>query len=887
MKQLAFAILVFILLAGYQMISTADTHKVAPEQAGVKFKDEFPVVNEGNKLRLSIVDSNGQTVPGYTFESGSPEIASVDPATGEVTGVAQGYATITARSGSTSISTFVTVTKVENAATVQVTGASATDRSAVVYLTDPINHVILRKDPGSPTTAIYAGKTKVSGRSDGARTDALFAGPIGIAVDNRSDGGVYIADTLNHSIRLIGFDDQVITIAGTGTPGTITADSVPLSEAVFKGPRGVAVDKSGLLYVADTENHAIYVIDRTSQTVKLLAGNPGKRGKADGKARSALFDRPASITISTSSSSSSTFSSSAQSGLLVADTGNDRIRFVSFTGQVTTVGKANTSPMASGVNSNQGNYKASKSDDDDDDNDDDNDGCDDDFDDCGDDDLTGDGDEDGDGYDDFTDELVFDDPISIVSDESGNFFIVDDSEVSLILNIAGQNRIVPLAQRAVTFNRPRSLDIIDNQVLVLDSSTLNNNSPQALKKVTVGAPTITSLSRSFDKIEGGAEVIVRGKNFAPDSTVILGDQTLNSSQYQILSATEIRLIVPPQSAPGKRTLTVQTRGGIAQTIFSIAAPAFTQTNTSEITTLVGGIPFLGDGGLALSASLQAPTGLAFDSDGFLYVADSLNRRIRRIEIRGKITSIAGNGNLGSSGDGGSAIAASFILPTSLAIGNNSLYIADHEAGKVRSVDLSNGVITTVAGNGNKLFTSDLVPARETGLDPAGIALDTIGNLYIADKLNNRIRRVDAFTGIITTIAGNGNKGYSGDGAQATAASLNSPSNLAFDRIGRLYIVDQGNHSIRMVDPSTGVISTIAGNGKPGFTGDGGDPKQASLNFPSGICFDRLGNLLIADTGNARIRIVNKAGDKIATLAGNGNFLFQKDNVPPLSHLRQY
>ena len=231
-----------------------------------------------------------------------------------------------------------------------------------------------------------------------------------------------------------------------------------------------------------------------------------------------------------------------------------------------------------------------------------------------------------------------------------------------------------------------------------------------------------------------------------------------------------------------------------------------------------------------------------------------NHRIRKVGATGVISTVAGNGTRGYRGDGGPAVAARLRLPTGVALDESgNLYIADTSNHRIRKVD-SAGVITTVAGDGTQGFGGDSGAATAAQLnDPYGVALDGSGNLYIADTDNERIRKVDA-SGVISTVAGDGTYDFSGDGGSAVAARLNVPEGVALDESGNLYIADTYNERIRKVDAS-GVISTVAGNGTSGFGGDGGPAVAAQLNSPSGVALDGAGNLYVADTYNHRIRKV--------------------------------
>jgi len=274
-----------------------------------------------------------------------------------------------------------------------------------------------------------------------------------------------------------------------------------------------------------------------------------------------------------------------------------------------------------------------------------------------------------------------------------------------------------------------------------------------------------------------------------------------------------------------------------------------QAATGDISTVAGNgtLGYSGDGGTATAASLAYPFGVAVDGAGNLYIADSNNQRIRRVDAgTGLISTVAGDGGYGYNGDGGSATAASLASPAGVAVdGAGNLFIADQGNQRIRRVDAGTGLISTVAGNGNYGYNGDGGSATAASLaNPTGVAVDGAGNLYIADYGNQRIRKVDAL-GTISTVAGNGIAGSSGDGGAATAASLAYPTGVAVDGAGNLFIVDQGNQRIRKVD-ALGTISTVVGNGTTGYSGDGGAATAASLRYPTGVAVDGAGNLFIVD-----------------------------------------
>jgi sugar lactone lactonase YvrE len=290
--------------------------------------------------------------------------------------------------------------------------------------------------------------------------------------------------------------------------------------------------------------------------------------------------------------------------------------------------------------------------------------------------------------------------------------------------------------------------------------------------------------------------------------------------------------------------------------------------------------YSGDGGPATNAQLSHPLGISVDGSGNLYIVDYYNDRIRKVSAAGIITTVAGNGSTGDSGDGGPATGAQLNAPFGVAIDSGgNLFIAEHGGDRVRKVS-AGGIITTVAGNGSQGYSGDGGPATSAQLyNPGNVAVDANGNLYIADSLNNRIRKVSA-GGIMTTVAGNGSQGYSGDGGRATSAQLYQPQGLTVDARGNLYIADTYNYRIRMVSPA-GIIDTVAGDGFENYSGDGGPATAAQLNLPSGVAMDASGNLYIADSLSYRVRKVSAEGI-ITTVAGNGSQGYSGDGGPAAS-----
>ena len=288
----------------------------------------------------------------------------------------------------------------------------------------------------------------------------------------------------------------------------------------------------------------------------------------------------------------------------------------------------------------------------------------------------------------------------------------------------------------------------------------------------------------------------------------------------------------------------------------------------------------GDEGPATRAGLAMPSGVAADRFGNVFIADTGNNRVCRVDAGGTITTVAGTGQAGFSGDDGPAINAMLNGPTGIVVDSEgSLDIADRGNNRIRRVD-SAGNITTVAGTGKSEFSGDAGPAVKAGLaSPSSVAFDSEGNLYVADTGNNRIRRVDS-SGQITTVAGNGGLGFQGDGGPATKATLASPMGLAVDDNGTIYLADALNNRIRRVD-ATGMITTAAGSSRAGFSGDGGPATEASLSTPSAVALGSGGTFFIADRLNQRIRRVDSSGI-ITTVAGNGLAGDDVLNQPPVA-----
>ncbi len=292
----------------------------------------------------------------------------------------------------------------------------------------------------------------------------------------------------------------------------------------------------------------------------------------------------------------------------------------------------------------------------------------------------------------------------------------------------------------------------------------------------------------------------------------------------------------------------------------------------------GSAGYSGDTGPAVKATLRIPAGLAVDDKGNVYIADRENHVVRRVDEKGIITTIAGTGTAGFSGDGGPATQAQLNLPSGIALDNKgNIFIADRSNNRVRKID-ANGVISTYAGNGDTGYSGDAGPAVKARVDrPFGVATDDKGNLFIADRGNNRIRKVNP-EGIITTVGGDGGFFFIGDNGPAYRASIAGPTGVAVDKKGNIYIADRNNNRIRVID-SQGMIRTIAGTGQQDYNGDSELARDTNLHLPFGVAVEPDGSLLVIDRSHYRIRRIDLKKGTIETVAGNGKKQFAGDGGP--------
>ena len=366
---------------------------------------------------------------------------------------------------------------------------------------------------------------------------------------------------------------------------------------------------------------------------------------------------------------------------------------------------------------------------------------------------------------------------------------------------------------------------------------------------TVTAPTSVPTNTVTNGVSIGSVTFEDGSNVIGTGTVVGGVATLSTSAL----AVGVHNIVAYYGGAGSYTPS--------------ASAGLFPDNTISTVAGNGTSGFSGNGGQATSAQLQQPIDVAFDSSGDMFIADSLNHVVREVTPSGIISTYAGTGTSGNTGDGGPASSAELEQPGGLAFNAaGDLFIADISANVVREVTPS-GVISTAVGTGTYGYTGDGGPATSATLgEPFGIAFNAAGDLFIADSTNNVIREVNT-SGVISTVAGNHTAGYSGNGGPATSAELYSPLDVAFNAAGDMFIADYLNNVVREVN-LVGVISTVAGNTTSGHTGDGGPATTAELHGPISVKFDSYGNMFIAETFNNDVREVNALG-VISTLVGTG------------------
>ena len=747
----------------------------------------------------------------------------------------------------------------------------AVDGSGNVYIADTGNHRIRKVDAATGTISTLAGTTEAG--DGGPATSAQLFQLRSVAVDGT--GHVYIADIRNHSIRRVdAFTGTISTLAGTGIRGD-SGDGGPASKAQLSEPEAVAVDGTGNLYIADSANQRIRRVDATTGTISTIAGSGHwDYGGDGGPATEAHLRHPRGVAVD------------GDGNLYISDSGNHCIRKVdAATGTISTI--AGTGEWG----------------------------------------YSGDGGP--------ATRAQLGEPIGVAVDGDGNVYIADvnnqrirrvDAATGTISTVAGTGEWDysgdggPATQAQLANPHGVALDG-DDHLYIAD---INNN---RIRRVDAFTGTISTIAGTGEWDYGGDGGLASSARFrSPFGLAVGGDgnvyvsdhenrrirvlqpisglalstptSTQNLSDYfagfdavryqvessggvvETVSVTGSELTVAALMAgQGAITITaVGSDGTRATRTISVSVDEAVLALSYTIDTLAGYSHVL-DGGLATRAWLESPRGVAVDAIGNLYIADHGHHRIRKVDAAtGTISTIAGTGEGGYSGDGGPAIEALLADPVGVVVdGDGNVYIADANNHSIRRVDATTGTISTIAGTGERGYGGDAGPATQAQLRfPSGVAVDGAGNLYIADQEDKRIRRVDAATGTINTIAGTGDWGYSGDGGPATQAEFADPFAVTVDGAGNVYISDLRAYCIRKVDAATGTISTIAGNGRWGYGGDGGPAIEAQLSEPRGVAVDAMGNVYVADYWNHRVRKVDAVTWTISTIVGTGGWGYSGD-----------
>ncbi|GBC76683.1 Serine/threonine-protein kinase PknD [bacterium HR08] len=622
------------------------------------------------------------------------------------------------------------------------------------------------------------------GEGEGALRAAL-ASPSALAVTE--EGEILIADTENHRIRKVGRDGVITTIVGTGVNG-FAGDDGPPDKAQLWSPRGLAFDANGNLLIADTANHRIRRVERRGDALVITTiagtGSAGFGGDG-GSAKNAQLNGPRGLTVDSAGN------------IYVADTGNHRIRKIDGSGNISTI-------AGSGTRGFGGDGGAATS-------------------------------------------AQLNSPVAVAVSPSGDLFIAD----------AGNHRIRKVSGGTITTVAGTGLPMFSG-----------DGGPAAQASVNVPMHLVFDGAGNLYVADSGNS---RVRKIDPSGVITtVAGTSVRGFGGDEGSALEARLNMPVALALGADgTLFIADAGN--HRVRAVDPQGV-------IRTVAGG--GIGDGGDPRQAALNLPYGVAVDAQGNLYIADTQHHRIRRVALSAEqphIETIAGTGISGFNGDDRPAIEAHLNFPRGLAVdAAGNLYIADTFNHRVRKIT-PDGIITTVAGTGRAGFSGDGDLAVRAELRfPLAVAVDADGRLYIADAGNNRVRRVN-LDGTIATIAGTGKRGFEGDDGPAVAAALDTPAALAFDKEGRLLIADMGNHRIRRVDLSSGQITTLAGKGTPGAAGDGGAAKDAELNTPSGLAVDAEGAIFVADSGNHRVRKIGSEGT-ISAVTGTGTAGFGGDGT---------
>ena len=668
--------------------------------------------------------------------------------------------------------------------------AAVLDSAGNSYISSPNQNRVFKVDTTGLLTVLAGnGLPGYSGDGvSGAAANAELNQPWGLAVDTA--GNVYIADQYNQVIRKVDSTNTISTFSGTQATCGGTANT-------YCYPQGLATDASGNMYIADSNDCEIKKIVLSSNTVSVVAGNGTCGYSGDGKAATtAALNSPSSVAIDSAGD------------LFISDGGNCVIReVVNSSGLIKTIaGGTNNTALGCGYN--------------------------------------------GDNIAATTANIYY--PYGIQVNSAGTTVTIADTYNWRIRQFSVGGKINTIAG-----NDSGAGFCGDGGLATSACLTYPYGITLSASGSYYASDSDNSRVRAFTL--GGNINTVAGNGSATVATVTNGVPPTDVTLYNPWGVFE---------DPSGNAYVADTTDEVVRELVQ---------SSSVVNTLAGNgtTGFSGDGAAAASAQLSNPAGVARDSAGNIYIADQYNCAIRMVNTAGTITTFAGidNGSgsasCGYSGDGGPATSAQLYYPASVYVDNkNNVYIPDTSNAVVRVV--TNGTINTIAGiPGDPGYSGDGGPAANAQLNaPSAVAEDGAGNLYVADTNNHRIREINASTGMITTVAGNGAPTFSGDGI-ATENSLNTPAGVWADANGNLFIADQYNQRLRWVN-AAGIMTTFAGTSTAGYNGDGNVATSAELYYPTGIWEDPSGNFLVADQYNYRIRGIG-AFAALNSSAGNLSF----------------
>ena len=703
----------------------------------------------------------------------------------------------------------------------------ARDTAGNTYIADSYSSQILEVSSTGTLTVVAGNGTLGYSGDGGPATSAALNRPEGVALD--SAGNIYIADTDNSVIRVVNTGTQaatvagiaiaagsIQTVAGNGTPG-FAGDGGSALSAELNDPFGVFVDAQGNIFIADTDNSAIREVAASTGNIQTLAGTPGTAGYyGDGaSATSALLDLPQGISVD------------AAGNIYIADTFNSLIRVVNPGAQPITVAgvaiPAGDIQTVAGVyyNSSLGNPCI----------------------------FTGDNGPATSAYLCQPGGVFVDASSNILIADTGNYGIREVVPAGTISTVAGTLGTAGYSGDGSTatsaqLNYPSGA-FVDGAGNIFIADTDNF----AIREVSAG---------NISTIAGNNTLAYSGNNVAGTNAAlnVPGGAFVDSLGNLFIADTENSVIREVVAATG-----------MIQTVAGNGTTCAVSTNPC------------GDGGPATSAQLNSPYGVFVDAAGNIFIADTSDSRIREVvAATGVIQTVAGTGapclTFSACGDGGAAASAQLNNPYAVfvdAAGN--IYAADTDDSAVRvinpgaagvtvaGVTIAAGSIATIAGNGTACTDpssgcGDSGPATSAELNfPSGLSLDSAGNIYVADTFNNAIRQVNAATGTIQTVAGTlGQRGYAGDNGAATSSLLDTPYGVFLDSFGNIFVADTDNAVIReVVAVNNNTIQTVAGNGTTGFSGDGGSSASAELANPIGVAGASSGTLFVSDSENSRVR----------------------------------